>query len=256
LDINQLPLIKVFQPATRQTAYLILGGFVVALVLTLLVIIATGGAAIVPAAVGWAAFLAGAWSRQFAQQQASPAQQNGSMRHAEQMATTDTPEPHRPPTHPITPLAKDKANTDQKPLIDHVLQNTYDWVKTHTDASLFYIGLYDRHRDLVEFPLVMQGSNALNWEPHTINGDHFMRQVLTQRETLRITRGQGQYDIVFNDLPDSPAYQEAIGVPLTINTKVIGLMTLINPKQASLNMSALESVAAQAGFSHPQYEFI
>jgi PAS domain S-box-containing protein len=138
-------------------------------------------------------------------------------------------------------------------LLDEVLLRVYKCVSQLVDAPLFYIALYDQNRNDVEYAFVARDSQRIEWPGVHVGDDPLLDTIVRTRTTLHIDPA---YDIgpahLLNSKTRPEPFHSYVGIPLMTGTKLIGIMGVVNGRDAAagaLEPRILEAVANQAGLA-------
>lgn len=135
--------------------------------------------------------------------------------------------------------------------LDEVLYNIYKEVSLFVSASAFYIALYDASTDSVEFRLVMADGKRVYWDPRPA-GDGVTERVIRTRAMLRLSASERK-QMGLDPLTASVRYQDFLGIPLMVGTKVLGVMAILSAESEDAftaeDIRALQGIAHQAALT-------
>jgi K+-sensing histidine kinase KdpD len=134
-------------------------------------------------------------------------------------------------------------------VMDDVLYNIYDWANQLVDTHLFYIALYNKRYDMLDFPLVMQNDKRIAWQDRQLDDCPELKHIIETKNILHINRSADTpFKTVFKDLPDDNKHQTYLGLPLATGAKLIGVIAVIGNMDET-NTSILEMVAQHSSLA-------
>jgi PAS domain S-box-containing protein len=138
-------------------------------------------------------------------------------------------------------------------LIDEQLRVIYNHVRGLMPASTFFIALYDDNTNTLEFRLVLERDQLLNWTPRLLNRNQNTDYVIRSKKPLLMRATDEAKRIQLNIEADDGPYLVFLGAPLVIGDKVIGILAVMNDEnETSLDetdVDVLATVASQAALA-------
>ncbi|MFW5691847.1 MAG: GAF domain-containing protein [Chloroflexota bacterium] len=138
-------------------------------------------------------------------------------------------------------------------LRDDVIEAVREWsMSTLVDTPLFFIGLYDDDRNLLEYPLVMRRGEPIHWNNRRPQDDPFADVVFHNR-TMVILDRKGLMTMVPTLVARMPDVTRYVGFPLVSGGKIIGVMGFVEDGRSTLSdrlsLEALETISRQISLS-------
>jgi PAS domain S-box-containing protein len=135
-------------------------------------------------------------------------------------------------------------------VLDDVLLNIYRQVIQFIDLSVFYIALYDKEQNTLDYRLVMANGQRVKWAARKLGGGT-VEQIIKDKKPLRIT--SSQRNAASKEFTPSGGYLTFVGVPLLAGTEVLGVMAVMSSESENDftqdEVTILQTIASQAGLA-------
>lgn len=135
-------------------------------------------------------------------------------------------------------------------VLDDVLFNIYRQVIQFVDLSVFYIALYDKEQNSLDYRLVMANGQPVKWAARKLGGGT-VEQIINERKPLRIT--SSQRSAAGKEFTPAGGFLTFVGVPLVAGTEVVGVMAVMSSESENDftpdEVTILQTIASQAGLA-------
>jgi len=136
--------------------------------------------------------------------------------------------------------------------LDDVLFNIYVQVARLMRVSVFYIALYDRGQDMLDYRLVVAGGQRINWPARKLR-DGATERVIRTKKMLRITASDRTKFADLGVFTPTSHYVMFVGLPLLVGDEVLGVMAVLSDESeeafGSNEINILQTIANQAGLA-------
>lgn len=135
-------------------------------------------------------------------------------------------------------------------VLDDVLANIYRQVIQFVKVSVFYIALYDKDQNTLDYRMVMANGQPVKWAARKLAGGT-VEQIITTKKAMRITASQ--HRAAGKDFTPAGGFLTFVGVPLMAGTEVLGLMAVMSSESENDftpdEVTILQTIASQAGLA-------
>lgn len=136
--------------------------------------------------------------------------------------------------------------------LDDVLFNIYLHVARLMRVSVFYIALYDRGQDMLDYRLVVAGGQRIMWPARKLR-DGATERVIRTKKPLRITASDRTKVADLGVFTPTSHYVMFVGMPLLVGDEILGVMAVLSDESeeafGSNEINILQTIANQAGLA-------
>jgi PAS domain S-box-containing protein len=136
--------------------------------------------------------------------------------------------------------------------LDDVLFNIYVQVARLMRVSVFYIALYERGQDMLDYRLVVAGNQRIKWPARKLR-DGATERVIRTKKLLRITASDRTKIADLGVFTPTSHYVMFVGIPLLVGDEVLGVMAVLSDESEDAfgnnEINILQTIASQAGLA-------
>jgi PAS domain S-box-containing protein len=136
--------------------------------------------------------------------------------------------------------------------LDDVLFNIYVQVARLMRVSVFYIALYDRGQEMLDYRLVVAAGQRIKWPARKLR-DGATERVIRTKKLLRITASDRTKVADLGVFTPTSHYVTFVGMPLLVGDEVLGVMAVLSDESEnafdSNEINILQTIASQAGLA-------